>query len=198
MGRQLIVAINRAYGSGGHEIGKILADRLGIGFLDREMLDEVAAENGLDAKELRPFDEKPRNPFLSRSVMGYSNSPEEAVAKFQFDMLLKKAEAGESFVVIGRCADQVLKDYPGLVKVFVTGRMDARIRRIMRIRNMDRPRARAAIRRHDRTRRHFHDAYAARKWNDMSAYDLVLSSSPLGTGKAAEVLESYLKIRGMI
>lgn len=198
MGKQLLIAINRTYGSGGHEIGKLLSDRLGIDFLDRTMLDKIASDEGVDVGELRKYDEKPRNPFLSRSVRGISNSPEEAVAKIQFNYILDKAAEGKSFVVIGRAADQILKDYPDLVRVYITGSMDTRIRRIMRIRNMDRPHARAAIRRHDRLRRLFHNTHAAKKWNDAAAYDLVLSSSPLGSGKAVDLLMDYLKLRGLV
>ena len=89
MAKQLLVSISRTYGSGGHEIGRRLAERLGIGFVDRELLDHIAAEKGVDVKNLERYDERLKLPFLSRTVRGHSNAPEEALAEMQFDYILK-------------------------------------------------------------------------------------------------------------
>ena len=198
MGKQLLVSISRTYGSGGHEIGRRLAERLGIGFVDRELLDHIAAEKGVDVKNLERYDERLKLPFLSRTVRGHSNAPEEALAEMQFDYILKKAAAGESFVVIGRCVNQVLKDYECLSTIFISGDMESRIDRITEIRGMDRAKARVAIRRHDRARRAYHNHYSSRKWNDLAAYDLVLNSSKLGIENSIDAILHYLKLRNML
>lgn len=201
MGKQLLITISRTYGSGGHEIGKELADRLGIGFLDRSILDKMGQELGMDPEKFRPFDEKVRNLLLSRTVRGlnerHTNSPEEILAKAQSKYILEQAEAGKSFVLIGRAGSQILKDYPGLVRFFITGDAEHRIRRIMQVRNMSRPEARNAIRRHDRTRKAYHNAYSSRKWGDPNGYEMMFSSSPLGIDGSVDLLESYLRLRGI-
>ena len=121
MGEQLIVSISREFGSGGHEIARKLADRLGLAFYDRCMLDEIAEQMNADVSDFHKYDEKPGNRLLSRRVGNHTNSYEEIIAQFQFDYIRKKAERGESFVVVGRCSENVLKDYDCLISVFVTG-----------------------------------------------------------------------------
>ena len=111
MGEQLIISISREYGSGGHEIARKLADRLELAFYDRCMLDEIAEQMNADVSDFHKYDEKPGNRLLSRRVGNHTNSYEEIIAQFQFDYIRKKAENGESFVVVGRCSENVLKDY---------------------------------------------------------------------------------------
>ena len=131
MGEQLVISISREFGSGGHEIAAKLAERLDLVFYDRSMLDEIAAGMNADAAELHKYDEKPTNRLLSRRVGNHTNSYEEIIAQFQFDYIRKKAESGESFVVVGRCSETVLKDYDCLMSVFVTGDKEQKIQRVM-------------------------------------------------------------------
>ena len=127
MGEQLIISISREYGSGGHEIARKLADRLELAFYDRCMLDEIAEQMNADVSDFHKYDEKPGNRLLSRRVGNHTNSYEEIIAQFQFDYIRKKAESGESFVVVGRCSENVLKDYDCLISVFVTGDKEHKI-----------------------------------------------------------------------
>lgn len=90
MGKQVIISISREYGSGGHEIAKILAERLGMAFYDRSMLDEIAKAMNTDVAELQKYDEKPANRLLSRRVGNHTNSFEEIIAQIQFDYIRKK------------------------------------------------------------------------------------------------------------
>ena len=131
MGEQLIISISREYGSGGHEIARKLADRLELAFYDRCMLDEIAEQMNADVSDFHKYDEKPGNRLLSRRVGNHTNSYEEIIAQFQFDYIRKKAENGESFVVVGRCSENVLKDYDCLISVFVTGDKEHKIQRVM-------------------------------------------------------------------
>ena len=131
MGEQLIISISREYGSGGHEIARKLADRLELAFYDRCMLDEIAEQMNADVSDFHKYDEKPGNRLLSRRVGNHTNSYEEIIAQFQFDYIRKKAESGESFVVVGRCSENVLKDYDCLISVFVTGDKEHKIQSIL-------------------------------------------------------------------
>ena len=124
MEKQIIISIGREYGSAGHEIGRKLAAKLEIPFYDRNLLDEFADQKDVDADFLAKYDEKPRRLFFSRtiSVRGQSvnNSPAQNVADIQFALLKGKAYDDDSFVVCGRCADEVLKEFPGMFSVFIT------------------------------------------------------------------------------
>lgn len=198
MQKQLIVAIGREYGSGGHEIAEKLANRLNLALYDRNMLDEIAKEKNMNIDELKKYDETPRNLLMSRSVRGYSNSPEEVIARMQFDFLKEKAVSGESFVVVGRCAEDILKEYDGLVSVFIMANMETKIDRIQRIREVSREEAEIIIRRHDKKRKSYHNYYCQTSWGDARNYSMTLDVSSLGTEYATDVLEGYLQIREKI
>ena len=129
MDKQYIVVISREFGSGGHEIAEMLSKKLNVNLYDRKMLDEIAMEKNMHVDQLKKHEEKPRRKLLSRRVRGYSNSPEEIIAEMQFDYIRKKADSGESFVIVGRCADTVLRDRPGMISIFVTGDKECKIKR---------------------------------------------------------------------
>ena len=90
MGKQLIIAVSREFGSGGHEIADILAKKFNIPIYDNNLLTEIANSKNLDVDTLEKYDEKPKNIFLSRSVRGYSNSLSEVLAQMQFDYISRQ------------------------------------------------------------------------------------------------------------
>lgn len=194
MNNQLIVSISREFASGGRTIAKTLAERLGIAYYDRNLLDEIAKEKLGDVDKLRKFDEMPRM-FLRRTVRGMSSSPEENVAQIQFDYLTKIAESGEPFVVVGRCADEVLSEYKGLVKIFILADENNKIERICESRECGRDEARGIMIRHDRNRKAYHNYYCDLKWGDSRGYDITVNSSRLGIEKTTDLLESYIRMR---
>ena len=181
MREQLIVSISREFGSGGHEIARKLADRLGLAFYDRCMLDEIAEHMNADVSDFHKYDEKPGNRLMSRRVGNHTNSYEEIIAQFQFDYIRKKAESGESFVVVGRCSENVLKEH--------------KIQRVMEHFDLSESEAYTKMRRHDRTRKQYHNRYSEGKWGDATYYDMCINSSPLGIEKTVNVLENYVKER---
>lgn len=193
MEKQIIISIGREYGSGGHEIARKLAAKLGIDFCDRNLLDEFADKNNGNASEMAKYDEKPHRFFFSRTVRGYSNSPAQNVADIQFALLKGKAIDDDSFVVCGRCADEVLKDFPGLISIFVSADMDAKIKRVMEKRNMTEKVAKKTIEKHDKTRRAYHDYFCSTKWGVSSSYDLSINSSKLGIDATVDFLADYIK-----
>ena len=117
---QLIIAIGRESGSGGLEIARTLADRFGLPLYDKSILQSAAEDRGVDPKSLEQYDERPRSPLFYRSIKGFSSAPEDGVAQMQFDLLRRHAAAGESFVVLGRCAEEVLADCEGLVSIMTS------------------------------------------------------------------------------
>ena len=131
--KQLIISIGREFGSAGHEIAERLAKRYGLPLYDHNLLDEVAASHNMDSQELQEYDEMKHNKFLYRSINGMSSSPADNVANMQFNFLLDKAEKGQSFVIVGRCSETILKDYEGLISVFVIGDMESKVARVQHL-----------------------------------------------------------------
>lgn len=195
MDRQLIISIGREFGSGGHEIGEILAKRFQLPLYDSNLLVEIAEQKSLNIKNLEKYDEIPKNRLFSRNVMGYSNSPEEAIANIQFDYLRSKANEGESFIIVGRCADEILKGHPALITIFVLGDMEVKKARIMKLYGLSESRAEKVILTSNKKRKNYHNYYCEGKWGDSRNYELSINSSRLGILETADYIESYIRRR---
>ncbi len=198
MDKQLIISVGREFGSGGHEIAERLADHYGIPLLDHNMLDEIAADKRLEAEHLKDFDEKYKNPLVSRTVRGFSSSPEENVYLLQFDYLRKKAENGESFVVVGRCSENVLKDFEGLVSIFILGEKKKKVERIMELYQMPEGLAEKMICEKDMKRKRYHNGFCEGKWGDSRNYDISINSSKLGMDGTVEILIDFIDKRKQV
>ena len=129
--KQLIISVGREFGSGGHEIAQGLADHYGLTMYDHDLLKEIAAKKNLNGDELTAYDEVKWNRFLYRTVRGLNSSPEQNVANLQFEYLREKAKAGDSFVVVGRCSETILREYKCLVSIFVGGDISKKAERVM-------------------------------------------------------------------
>ena len=195
MAEQTIISVGREYGSAGHEIAEKIAKKLGFKFYDRNMLDEIAQEKNIEVKFLEKYEEKPRNLILSRSVKGYSNSIEEVIADMQFEYLRKKADSGESFVVVGRCAEEVLKDNDGLISIFILGDREVKLNRIKEKFHIEETEALLKMRRHDKNRKRYHNRHTEGKWGDSRSYDLCVNSSKMGVDKTVDILVAYIRER---
>lgn len=195
MGKQNIIVISREFGSGGHEIAEKLSKYFNLPFYDRNLLDEIAKENQVNEEVLRKYDEAPRNRLLSRTVLGISNSPEQNVAELQFDLIRKKAKEGKSFIIVGRCAEHILKDYKGLIRIFVLGDWEAKVQRIMLIHDLTKQKAETMITNYDKKRRAYHNANCPVKWGDSRGYDLTINSSKLGINQTVDILKDYINMR---
>ncbi|RKJ65163.1 cytidylate kinase-like family protein [Roseburia sp. 1XD42-69] len=195
MAKQTIIAISREFGSEGHEIARIIAEDLGLKLYDRSMLDEMADNMGIKVEVLEKHDEKPRNFFLTRTVGKYTNSMEEIVADMQFEFIKEKADSGESFVIVGRCADSVLRGMEGLITIFVIGTKEAKVKHVMEKFNMNESEALIKMARHDKKRSQYHNRHSDGKWGDSRFYDLCINSSLLGVQGTVKILEDYIHAR---
>jgi cytidylate kinase len=195
MEKQLIISVGREYGSGGHEIAEKLAMHYGIQLLDHNLLDEIAAKKNVKMDHLKDLDEKHKNPLSSRTVRGYSSSPEENMLYLQFDYLRDKADAGESFVIVGRCSETILKQCDSLVSIFILADRNKRIERIMRLYHLTESQAIKKIREKDTNRRRYHNSFCVGKWGDCKNYDLSLNSSKLGIDGSVKLLTEYIDKR---
>lgn len=195
MEKQVIISIGREFGSGGHVIAEALAKHYSIPLYDYNLLHEIAAQKNVDGNELAKYDEVPRNIFFHRNVNGYHNSPAVQIAEMQFDYLRKKAENGESFVIVGRCAEHILKDNPCLISIFILGDYEAKVQRIMELHSLKRESAEQMIRYKDRKRKTYHNFYCDHKWGDSRNYDITINSSCLGIDETTTFLIDYIDKR---
>ena len=198
---ELYITIGRQFGSGGREIGKKVAEALGIPYYDKELLAVAAEESGLSHEFLQSYDEKPTNSFLYSLVMGQhhltpgmpGNTVEQMAAKAQREAVLSVADKG-SCVIVGRCADYILRDQPGLIRLFFVADNDWRIKYIMgRGEGADEKEAEAILKKMDKSRASYYSFHTDRKWGAAESYDLCISSSLHGVDAAVRVILEYCK-----
>ena len=202
---KVIITIARQYGSGGKTIGQMLANDLGIPFYSREILRLASGDSGIREELFNQADEKLRsNPLFGASKKVYTGgliSPEsddfvssENLFNYQAKVIKELAEKG-SCVIVGRCADFVLKDRADVVSVFVHAPADYCMERAMERNDMSRKEMEKFIAKTDKYRGDFYHYYTGNVWNDARNYDLCLNSSKLGFEKCVEEIKAYIKVR---
>jgi cytidylate kinase len=198
---KVIITIGRQFGSGGREVGRKVASSLGIPFYDKELLAIAAKESGLSAQFLEDYDEKPTNSLLYSIVVGQSHmlmhgngriSVEQMASKAQRDAVMSVASKG-SCVIVGRCADYILREEPGLVRVFLSASKEDRIRRICERDGMTEDKARDKMRRMDKARRSYYSFHADGDWGEAYNYDICINVSRFGIDKTVETILQYVK-----
>lgn len=204
--KKLIITIGRQYGSGGAETGRRLADELGIGFYDKNILRMNSDESGIKESYFHLADEKAGNKLLYKIISNLT--PEKGAPSFGSDLIsadnlfrfqsevIRKVAAEESCVIIGRCADYVLQGMEGLVRVFLYADLDAREERIRSKDLYDPKEVKKNIKRIDRERWDYHRYYTGRDWEDLGNYDLVVNTSKIGVDGAVGVIKNYLGVIG--
>lgn len=192
---QLIISVGREFGSGGRVIAEALAKRFDIPLYGRHLITEISEKTGMTAEEVEKYNEAPKVRILSRRVNGYSNSIEDNIAEMQFDFIRKKAESGESFVVVGRCAETKLRDFKSLVSLFILGDMEAKVQRVMKVYEIDEEDAKRFIEKKDKKRKRYHNYHCSGSWGDSRIYDLTINSTRLGIDKTIDILEQYIRER---
>lgn len=200
MKNQIIITLGREHGSGGHYIADMIAQELGIKLYDKDSIEKEIVSEGYSGEMIRKMDEKPVNFFASRRIGKYSNSLEVNVAEKTFAMLRDKAANGESFLIIGRCSDQVLKGNPNMLSIFICGNQQAKVGRVMEKKGLSAEEAIEEIKEVDRSRKSYHNYYCETKWGDARGYDMTVKSDVLGfegTAKNADRLYPQLHGAGL-
>lgn len=196
MKQQLILTVGREFGSGGREIAQKLAEHYDLPLYDNNLLKEVlSSKDTVQSKELERYDETKKRVGIYRTVRGIDSSPENSVAHMQFDFLKKKAEAGESFVVVGRCAETVLKEYPAMISIFVLGDKQEKLERIVRLYEVSAAKAEKMMADNDNRRKKYHNNYCKVKWGDSRNYEISINSSKLGVDETLKILIAYIDAR---
>ncbi len=204
--KKTIVTIGRQYGSGGREIGRKLAERLQIPFYDKELIEMAAEEGGMSPKAFERVDEKPTNSLLYTLATGsammnglrYAPQAELPLNDKLFILssrVIKDLAKKGSCVIIGRCADFLLRDEEALCSVFVHAEMEKRVQRIMRLYELPRDKAESTIARMDKQRSGYYNYYTGRDWRAMEHYQLCVDSGVLGVDKTVDLLEAFVRAR---
>lgn len=194
----MIITIGREYGSGGREIGELVAQKLGIPFYDKEILTRAAEESGLCKEVFEHHDEKASIGGMLTGTAGV-HAPgglqmplNQRVFLAQFDAITKLASEGDC-VIVGRCADYVLKDLPNVTRIFLYASVEKRIERIMRVENATRDEARELIRKTDKQRKSYYNFFADGNWGLRSNYDLMLRTDNRTPESVAETIISFAR-----
>ena len=198
-----IITIGREFGSGGCEIGHKLAEKLGIKCYDKDMLDLAAKESGICQEIFESHDEKPTNSFLYSLVMdtysfGYSSGSytdmplNHKVFLAQFDAIKKIAKAGPC-VLVGRCADYILRERDDVLNVFIHADMASKINRAVTYFGITEDQAPALLKKKDKARSNHYKYYTDQDWGMASNYDLSLNSGALGIDGCVDVILKALE-----
>ncbi len=201
MDNNVIITIGRQFGSGGHEIGRRVAEQLGYKLYDKELLKLQAEHSGIAEKVLESYDESPTNSLLYSIVMDVypsmnyvGSSLNQQVFQAQYDTIRKLRDNG-SCVIVGRGADYILRDYPNLVSVFIHADLDIRAARVAEFEHISMDKARDMINKADKKRASYYNFQTEKRWGAASSYMLSIDSGSIGYENAVNMIEQFVKYR---
>ena len=202
--RQFVITIGRQLGCGGKEIAERLARELGVKVYDKALLQAAACESGIDASLFEQADESESTSIfggffsihgsMSEYFSGSSCIDNDSLFEIQSEAIRNIAQS-ESCIIVGRCAEYVLRDHPTMLSIFITADHNDRVERIMRGEGLGREAAIEFIEKNDKKRRSYHDYYATTHWGEASSYDLCVNLSRLGVDGTVEFLKQYIAKR---
>lgn len=202
----IIVTIARQYGSGGHEVGELLAKEFNLAFHDKSLIELAAQKSGIDMEVLKRADEDVTPSFLYSIAVGnfdmyplainmspYEMPVNDKLFNLQADIIREQAERGPS-VFVGRCADYILSDYKNVIKVYIYSDIETRAKRIARIEGVSEGDARVLIYKNDKRRANYYNYYTSLKWGKSDNYNLMIDTGAVGTEGAAKIIGEYIKL----
>ncbi len=204
MSKKIIITIARQYGSGGREIGEKVAKILGIPLYDRELIADAAAKGNFNEEIIKKADESAANSLLYTLAMGsnvlgttmhfgYKMPLNDKLFILQSEVI-KEYASGGSCVVIGRCADYVLRDEPNLLRLFIYGDLNHRQSRVLeRHPELKSSQVIDVINKTDKRRSSYYNFYTGNKWGKYDNYDMAINSSTLGIDGTAELIAEFAK-----
>ena len=192
LNKHMVITISREYGSGGRYIGKLVAEKLGIKLYDKEFIEKLAEETGLSEEYIEDNEQKRESlaNFNNGYYSGLTNDDELFLKESE---LIKELSAKESCVIIGRCADFILKDEKNIIKIFIYSNMENKIKRATQIYGIDAGKAEKEIKRIDKLRANHYKYYTEKQWSNPSNYDICINSDSLGVENAADLICNIIK-----
>lgn len=198
-----IITISRQYGSGGREIGKKLSEQLGIPFFDNEIISRAAKESGFSESAFETVEDKATNSLLYSIAMGmnvFTNqdvgfaglSLDDRIFLAQSNVIRKVADEGPC-IIVGRCADYILKDLDNVINIFIAADFDFRIKRSIEVDQIAPEHAAEAVSKKDKSRGNYYRYHAGERWDNLFNYDLTLRSDLIGIDKTVECIKNYVE-----
>ncbi|CUO48841.1 cytidylate kinase [[Eubacterium] contortum] len=193
MGRR-VITIGRQYGSNGHDIAKKLSQRLGIHYYDKELIKIAGERQYISYEELLKVDEKRANPWRYpvedevQMERKFRFEPMNDVLFYTQAEIIKGLAEKEDCIIVGRCADDILKGTKGSRSVFIHAPFEKRVERIMERASIDEREAAALIKKIDKQRRYYYNYFTDKKWEDMTQYDICLDSGSIPEEQILDVL----------
>lgn len=199
--KQFVITIGRQLGSGGKEMAEKLARELNVKVYDKALLQVAAYDSGIDASLFEQADERESNSLFGNffSIHGsiseyFSNGScidNDRLFEIQSETIRNIAQ-NESCIIVGRCAEYVLRDHPAIFSIFITADHNDRIERVMSREGMERDVAIEFIEKNDKKRRSYHDYYATTHWGEANSYDLCINLSRLGIDGTVAFLKQFI------
>lgn len=198
-----VITISRQFGSGGHEVGEKLAHKLNIPFYDKALIALAAKKSGFSEEVFADADEKATSSLLYSMVMGSyafgSRVPginempiNDKLFIIQSDIIKKAASEGPC-VIIGRCADYILRDFDNCLNVFIHADKESRVRRIVAKNLCEERKAPDFVTKKDKQRANYYNFYSNNRWDDLKNYDLTIDTSKFPVEQAVEILVDIAK-----
>ena len=189
-----IITIGRQYGSGGRMVGMRLAERLGIQCYNSELLAEAVRQSGLCKEVFEKNDEKPISAFLTFSAGKYDSGEMPLNHKVFLAQMqtIRASSERESCVIVGRCADYVLKDYKNVTNVFIHAPLEDRIKRVIERDGVVPGKAEKKVKKVDKERASYYNFYSTKRWGAAESYDICLDSSKYGVDRCADIILALL------
>lgn len=193
-----VITISRQFGSGGHEVGEKLARQLDVPFYDKALIAMAAKQSGLSEEVFASADEKATSSLLYSMVMGsYSFGARvpginempinDKLFLIQSD-IIKKAAADGPCVIIGRCADYILREHENCLNVFVHASKEERVRRSIAKKDCEERKASDFVTKKDKQRANYYNFYSNKRWDDLQNYDITIDTSRFTVDEAVELL----------
>ncbi len=190
----MIITLGRQHGSNGHLIARRLAEELGYKCYDKEIVDEAAAASAFSKEIFDSYDEKRVSAYIL-STPHYIGMNEGfhlnmQVAAAQFETMRKLAEKGDC-IFVGRCADYVLRNRDDVLRIFIMGDMETRIKTMMERRSLSYDQARRLVREVDKDRSSYYKYHTDQIWGESENYDLCIDSR-IGVQGTVDVIRAYM------
>ena len=200
-----VITIARGYGSGGRMIGKELASKLQVDYFDRKLLRLASDASGIHEQFFGQADETPSLRMLIHAAKRVENGEvlppdsddfisNENLFNYQAKVIRELAKQ-QSCVIIGRCADHILRDFENVVRVYIYAPRDVCVRQIMQLNDMEEKEAAGLVALTDKRRASYYRYFTGLEWNNADHYDLCLNSAALGREKCAALIQEYLKLK---
>ncbi len=204
MAQNTVITIGRQFGSGGHDVAKLVSEKLDIKFFDKDIIALSAKESGLSESMFEGIEDKPTNSLLYSLVMGIQSGRgayyhygdalnSDSLFRVQSQVIRNLAETSPC-VIVGRCSDYILREHNSIVNIFIHADKEWRVERVMEDLQLTEREAETMITKTDKRRGSFYNFYTNKVWGNVNNYHLTIDTSKVGIENAADIIVDYAKI----